>query len=290
MPALDKAPPRGIVFRTMGSAHGPITRLVSPHDLGKYIKPFVFLDLFTGNTQMRKQAMGLHPHSGIGTVTVLTDGDMAFETEESGRGTLSFGGVEWAQSGTGMWHGKELMAGRSADTTGFQLWIALPPERELLPATSQYLEAAVMSKIGPAYLILGSYEGAQSPVQSPAGINYLMVKLGPDETWAYTPPAGHLVGWLAVAQGALRGSNTAATGELVVFEPGPGAIDLAAGPDGARFVLGSAVPHPHELHTGYYSIHTSPAALAAGEARIADLKRAIDEKQAGGKSAGIYGG
>jgi hypothetical protein len=35
---------REIVARTRGSSHGPITRLVSPSDLGHAVKPFVFLD------------------------------------------------------------------------------------------------------------------------------------------------------------------------------------------------------------------------------------------------------
>jgi len=33
-------------------------------------------------------------------------------------------------------------------------------------------------------------------------------------------------------------------------------------------VLGSAIKHPHELVMGYYSVHTTPAALAQGEAEI----------------------
>jgi hypothetical protein len=35
---------RRVVHRARGSSHGPITRLVSPSDLGELIKPFVFLD------------------------------------------------------------------------------------------------------------------------------------------------------------------------------------------------------------------------------------------------------
>ena len=37
---------REVVLRTRGSSHGPITRLVSPSDLGQAVKPFVFLDYF----------------------------------------------------------------------------------------------------------------------------------------------------------------------------------------------------------------------------------------------------
>jgi hypothetical protein len=38
--------PRAIVQRTRGRTHGPVTRLMSPSDLGEILKPFVFLDLF----------------------------------------------------------------------------------------------------------------------------------------------------------------------------------------------------------------------------------------------------
>ncbi|MFP3624387.1 hypothetical protein SB771_34510, partial [Burkholderia sp. SIMBA_051] len=38
--------PRAIVARTQGRRHGPVTRIVSPGDLGELIKPFVFLDYF----------------------------------------------------------------------------------------------------------------------------------------------------------------------------------------------------------------------------------------------------
>lgn len=36
-------------------------------------------------------------------------------------------------------------------------------------------------------------------------------------------------------------------------------------------MLGSAVNHPHELVTGYYSVHTSEEALAKGERHIREL-------------------
>ena len=39
-------PTREIIYRTRGHTHGPITRLMSPGDLGQLLKPFVFLDLF----------------------------------------------------------------------------------------------------------------------------------------------------------------------------------------------------------------------------------------------------
>jgi fructose-specific component phosphotransferase system IIB-like protein len=61
-------------------------------------------------------------------------------------------------------------------------------------------------------------------------------------------------------------------GEMAVFEPGELPIaQVNPGDEDAVFVLGSAVPHDHELHLGNYSVHTSAQALEAGERRIAEL-------------------
>lgn len=35
---------RSIQLKTKGISHGPITRLMSPSDIGNIVKPFVFLD------------------------------------------------------------------------------------------------------------------------------------------------------------------------------------------------------------------------------------------------------
>jgi hypothetical protein len=36
-------------------------------------------------------------------------------------------------------------------------------------------------------------------------------------------------------------------------------------------VLGTAIPHPYDLHLGPYSVHTSSAALIEGESEIARI-------------------
>ena len=41
------------------------------------------------------------------------------------------------------------------------------------------------------------------------------------------------------------------------------------------FILGSAVKHPYDLVTGYYSVHTSQDALREGESNIAVIGRRL---------------
>jgi redox-sensitive bicupin YhaK (pirin superfamily) len=272
-----QASTRKVVHRTRGYRHGPIARLMSPSDLGEQLKPFVFLDLFEADMRALAGSMPVHPHSGIATVTVVTDGDMTFDDPVAGHGTIGYGGLEWARAGLGMWHGKELSAGSSPLVQGFQLWIALPPELERAEPEGQYLDAQQVPRIGPARLVVGAYETATSPVRAPRGINYLLVTLKPGERWSYQPPADHTVGWVAVAKGALSGSERLSHGELGIFEASEAPITLAGAEGaGATFVLGSAVPHPYELHLGAYSVHTSADALAAGERNLRALKTRLD--------------
>lgn len=47
--------------------------------------------------------------------------------------------------------------------------------------------------------------------------------------------------------------------------------------EGAVLVVGSAVPHPYDLHLGYYSVHTSEQALIKGEQRIRELERQLSD-------------
>src|SRR5437867_5458279 len=105
---MEQLVTRAIVHRTRGHGHGPIVRLMSPSDLGEQLKPFVFLDLFEADTRALAGSMPVHPHSGIATVTVLTEGDLTFDDPHARRGTIGYGGVEWVRAGRGMWHGKEL--------------------------------------------------------------------------------------------------------------------------------------------------------------------------------------
>ena len=285
-------PPRKVVHRTRGYGHGPIVHLMSPSDLGEELKPFVFLDLFEADMRDLAGGMPIHPHSGIATITVFTGGDVTFDEPHAGHGTIGYGGVEWARAGSGMWHGKELSAGTSATVQGFQLWIALPPDLEYAAPEVQYIKGEGMPSIGPARLIVGAYADARSPVRAPHGVNYLVITLKPGERWTYEPPSGHVIAWVAVGKGALNASERLSKGDLAIFEKSDAPITFeSAKGAGATFVLGSAVPHPYELHLGSYSVHTSAKALAAGERNLRELKQSLDatgDRRTGSGSTPVF--
>src|SRR5713101_2521248 len=266
--------PRKIVRRTRGNRHGPITRLMSPGDLGQLLKPFVFLDLFDMDTASFP-GIGLHPHSGIATVTYLFEGSVRYEDTTGATGVLPAGGVEWFKAGHGAWHGGGL--GDTGRARGFQLWLALPPEHELGPVENVYLAPDAVARTGPARILVGTHGGATSSLNAPASLNYLAVRLRPGESWRYQPAVDHTVGWVSVSTGRVRVPETVEAGELAIFEPSNDAIDFHADVD-TEFVLGSAAPHAHDLVLGPYSVHTSPATLRAGERRLNEIQHRLQNE------------
>jgi redox-sensitive bicupin YhaK (pirin superfamily) len=263
-----RTPERQIARRTRGQSHGPITRLMSPSDFGQILKPFVFLDLFD-NHGVPFSGFGLHPHSGIATLTYIAEGSVSYEDTTGAKGVLPAGGVEWMRAGGGIWHGGG--AGEPGRTRGYQLWIALPPNLELGPSVSLYQSPGDLKQDGPARILLGRYGSATSAIEPPSAINYLAVRLKAGDRWRYEPPLGHTVLWVALSEGIVSVPDELHEGDLAAFEPSNDGIEFEARSD-AEFVLGSAVPHEHDLVLGYYSVHTNPDALRNGEARISAIR------------------
>jgi redox-sensitive bicupin YhaK (pirin superfamily) len=258
---------RAIVQRTRGRSHGPITRLVSPSDVGELIKPFVFLDYFDIDPK-HMPAIGFHPHSGIATLTLVFEGQVSYEETSGTQGVIEPGGVEWMRAAGGVWHTGGVVG--TARAKGYQLWVALPPEMESIESEAQYLGGKHFHSEGPARIILGRHGTATSEVSAPTTINYLDVVLMKGEKWRYEPPDDHTVAWIAVHEGKLAAPEIVAKGELAVFEESNATLEFEALED-TGFILGSAVKHPYDLVLGMYSVHTSKQALDRGEGKIAEI-------------------
>ena len=266
--STTQSSPSRIARRTRGQTHGPVTRLMSPSDFGQLLKLFVFLDLFD-NHGKPFSGFGLHPHSGIATLTYVMEGNVGYEDTNGATGLLPAGGIEWMRAGAGVWHGGGV--GETGRTRGFQLWISLPPAQELGPSESIYQAPETIRRDEPARVLLGSYGTASSAIKAPSPINYLAVRLKAGEQWRYQPPAEHTVLWVAMGMGSVLVPDEIRQGELVAFNPSNAAIEFESLTD-SEFVLGSAVPHRYGLVLGSHSVHTTVAALREAESRIATIK------------------
>ena len=261
--------PRQIAVRSAGRRHGPITRLVSPSDIGELIKPFVFLD-YVDAPGGGGPNFGFHPHSGIATLTFPLTFDIEHQTSTGQVDVVHRGGVEWVVAGAGIWH-----KARPASTDGdrlqaFQLWFALPPSHEAAPPSTLFIQPNQVPTDGPVTVLAGTYGAATSAVPVPFDANYLWVQLKDGQAWNYEPPAMHEVAWAFAQSGTLEVNGETLSGELAVFEDGAGRLAFRPRGDCA-FLLGSAAKRTHDLVLGPYSVHSNPAALAAGTKRISEI-------------------
>jgi redox-sensitive bicupin YhaK (pirin superfamily) len=260
---------RRILERTRGKTNGSITRLVSPSNVGRLIKPFVFLDYIVLDSSSPMDA-SLHPHSGIATFTVILQGSLHIQDSKDKLQSLFEGGVHWMQAGRGVWHGGP------CSCTGlvrlYRLWVSLPPTLELSEPSEMLLQHEAIPAEGPAHVLLGSFHGRNSPIAEslPLGMTYLHVRLSAGEHWRYAPARGQDVLWIAVYFGSLDAGELVSEGDLVVFEQSERSVDFVAR-ESCSFMLGSAARSPFDLVEGAYSVHTNATALRFGEHEIARL-------------------
>jgi redox-sensitive bicupin YhaK (pirin superfamily) len=258
---------RRISTRTSGSRHGPITRVMSPGDMGEMVKPFVFLD-YVDAADGPGPNFGFHPHSGIATLTFPLTFDIQHETSTGQIDVVQRGGIEWVVTGGGIWHRAKPINGTTMQA--FQTWFALPESHENSQPSSKFVQPNEVPRVGPVTVLLGSFGDVASSIDAPFDANYLWIQLKDGETFNYSPPANHQVAWVFAQSGSLRVSGEALSREMAVFEESDGALRFQA--DGqTAFLLGSAVKRLAPLVLGPYSVHTSPSALKAGTSRIEEI-------------------
>jgi redox-sensitive bicupin YhaK (pirin superfamily) len=243
---------RALLSRHVGRPHGPIRRFISPDDpLADRLKPFVFLDHLAGAIP-EGFGFGFHPHSGIATLTYQLDADVSYQDTGGQNGRLRARGLEWMQAGSGAWH-RGTIHPLAPEITGFQLWVALPPEQ--------------VPKIGNTTVLLGRVDQAVNPLPAPHPMTYLDVALQDGEVWRHTPPDDHDVAWLFPYRGKVRVGAEELKDMLGVLDDGPGPIEIEAqGP--TRLLVGTALRHEWPLVLGASSVHSSDARLQIGLAGI----------------------
>jgi len=255
---------RTVEKRVLGRSHGPITRVISPGDLGDLLKPFVFLDFIHANIP---DGFGFeyHPHSGIATLTYQRNVDVHYVDTEGKEGILKAGGLEWMQSGGGAWHQGSMPKGGLV--TAFQLWVALPPGVEDGPSRSEYVAPDKVPDIDGVRVLLGEYSGTKSSIITPSPMNYFDVAIKSGTRWRFEIDRLHSQAWAFVYEGKADVCGATSSHELLILSALGHAIEVVAHED-ARMIFGSGANHPFPLITGPSSVHTNKTSLAKGEAKI----------------------
>lgn len=208
----------------------------------KNLDPFLMLDHF-GSNDPDDYIAGFpsHPHRGFVTFTYMLDGHMEHQDSMGNRGDLRSGGAQWMKAASGVIH-SEMPKQVNGLMRGFQLWINLPAAEKMSdPAYQEFAPEGIPEVQGEAIrvrVLAGNYGGVRGAVNDPhTDVRYLDVALQPGAGFEHVLPTGHTA-FVYVYEGALTGCPPHC---LAVLAQGD-EVQLAAGPEGARFILVAGRP------------------------------------------------
>lgn len=206
----------------------PVRTLVSYDSLGAHISPFLLLD-YAGPHRFeptgKPRGVGLHPHRGFETVTVVYEGEVEHRDSTGHGGVIGPGDVQWMTAGGGILH-EELHSDRFTRTGGpfqmVQLWVNLPAKHKMTPGGYQSILNADIPAIdlpgdaGRVRVIAGTFQGTRGPARTFTDINVWDARLKPATEVSFALPEGHTA-MLAVLGGQIRVNGTQGAAEAEVL-------------------------------------------------------------------------
>ena len=231
--------PRRVALLANGRRRGPITRLITPWNIGELSQPFILLD-YAEVTERSWPLFGNHPSSGVMALTVVLNGELSVEDATGRQGQVAANGFAWTKAGGLVWY--EGGASSRQPLRVFRMWIADLETQESSAATSECVAPEEVDQEGPVRVVLGQFGRARSRIpRAPAGVNCFHVRLSDRQQFRYAAPDGHNVTWIAVDRGGLQlqAGERVYWEQVALFGDSNGVIEAQA--DGeTSFLLGSA--------------------------------------------------
>jgi quercetin 2,3-dioxygenase len=229
---------------------------------GLHVDPFLMLDEFYSDDPNDYLAgFPSHPHRGFETVTYMLDGHMRHEDHLGHRGDLGPGDVQWMTAARGIVH-SEMPQQSEGRMRGFQLWLNLPSNEKMKPASYRDIPAAKIPLVklangGEVKVIAGSPTLDGSVIRGPINGTgtefrtdpmYLDVRLPPKAQFSAAITAGHNAFLYAYEGSAKIGGPGAAGAAKTLPHRAAGvlsdgdSVQIEAGAAGARLLLLAAKP------------------------------------------------
>jgi redox-sensitive bicupin YhaK (pirin superfamily) len=236
----------------------PVRTLFAYPALGSVLSPFLLLDYagpmeFTPTTERR--GVGVHPHRGFETVTIVYDGEVEHRDSSGGGGKIGPGDVQWMTAAAGVvheeFHGREF-ARRGGTFEMVQLWVNLPAKDKMAPSRYQSIRNQEIPAVtladgaGVVRVIAGAFVGTTGPAQTFTPIDVWDLRLARGRRTAITVPDGYTTA-LALLRGSLRvnDSDALAPAEVGLFDRAGERIAIEVDEDATALLLaGEPIDEP----------------------------------------------
>lgn len=150
-----------------------VGRLI-PFRKKRMVGPFIFIDHMGPSKIGPDQYMDIdqHPHIGLSTLTYLFEGEIHHRDSIGSDQIVKPGSVNWMTAGKGVVHTERTPQshrdGRSFGIHGYQVWVALPKEKEAMEPDFHHLDASDLpqwEEDGANFrLVAGKGYGYESPL------------------------------------------------------------------------------------------------------------------------------
>ncbi len=229
----------------------PVRSMFSYGDHGAQLSPFLLLD-YGGPVQFeptrQRRGVGVHPHRGFETVTIVYDGEVAHRDSTGAGGLIGPGDVQWMTAASGILHEEYHSPGfaeRGGPMEMVQLWVNLPARSKMdAPGYQNILNAQVPSvdlpeAAGRVRVIAGSFEGNKGPAKTHTPMDVWDVRLNQGARVSLPLISGHTAA-LVVLRGTVLvdGEAVAREAQLVTFERSGETIEIEANTDAVLLFLG----------------------------------------------------
>ncbi len=165
------------------------------------MSPFFLLDYnapvdFSASEEPR--GVGVHPHRGFETVTIVYEGELAHRDSSGSAGLLHPGDVQWMTAGSGVVH-EEFHAPEFSKTGGtlhmIQLWVNLPKAFKMTAPKYHDIRDKDMPRIiadtgnGYTRIIAGEQKGVKGPAETFSPVHLYDIRLEKDASTSFKLPA-----------------------------------------------------------------------------------------------------
>jgi len=231
----------------------PVRTLFSYNTPDAEVSPFLMLD-YAGPAEFppasKPRGVGMHPHRGFETVTLLYQGEVEHHDTAGHGGLIGPGDVQWMTAAKGLLHEEMHSAAFTRQGGTFeaiQLWVNLPAQYKMVAPHYQSITSDRIPTVklddqgGIVRVVAGYYQGIKGPANTYTPINLWELRLPAGKSVELDFPENYTT-LLFSLQGRVMINNSATMNdaELAFFERLGKTITLAALEDTTMLVMNGA--------------------------------------------------
>lgn len=236
----------------------PVRSLFSYSTQGKHLSPFLLLD-YAGPAQFapsaRPRGVGVHPHRGFETVTIVYQGEVDHRDSTGAGGHIGPGDVQWMTAASGILHEEfhsESFTRNGGTLEMVQLWVNLPAKHKTAPPGYQNIldtdipSVPLANGAGNVRVIAGEFNNRRGPARTFTPMDVWDIRLNQGGSTQFSLPADRTLA-LVVLRGTvlINGTQPARDAQMAVFARAGTEVVIEANSDATLLLLsGEPIEEP----------------------------------------------